>query len=219
MKKIIIVLFILLSFISCQTTEKEELVKDQPFWSWFSSNSERIFNFEQDQERIFNDIMFEFQKIDTNLTFEIGPVIDGKREFIISADGIYSSFPSVEKLYEERVELENWTIIKYRQRQDPLYTLNYANKTVEERDIMFAFFDDENPNKTGVILFIDGANEEEINIYNYLGLLFLDQVIGEFDTETYVGAIVVDNFDSEYFIYALPISMMAEELDKWKLYK
>ncbi len=199
--------------------EKSIIDDEKVFWNWFTLNSDIIFHFEDDQENIFDEIIFELHKIDENLTFEIGPVVDGKREFIISADGIYSSFPSVENLYEERLDYDTWIILKYRQRKNPLFNLDYENILLEPDDVKFAFFDDENPDKTGVILFIDGANDLEISIYNYLGLLFLDQVIGEFDVETYVGTIIVENFESEYFLYALPITMMAEELDKWILYK
>lgn len=219
MKKLVTTILLTLYLFSCTTTEMDKTVEDLSFWSWFKVNSDRIYNFEEDREKIFNEIIMELHRVDENLSFEIGPVIDGKREFIISADGIYSSFSSVEKLYDERIELDQWTIIKFRQRKNHLTALSYGGKTIEESDILFALFDDENPEKTGVILFIDGANEEEMNLYNYLGLLYLDQVIGEFDTETYVGAIIVDNFDSEYLVYGLPISMLAEELDKWKLYR
>ena len=62
--------------------------KEQRFWSWFARNTDRLFQFEADQEAIFDDLGAALEKVHPGLTFEFGPVREGKREFIVSADGI-----------------------------------------------------------------------------------------------------------------------------------
>lgn len=76
-----------------------QVTPEHAFWNWFQKNEATLFDFEKDQERIFDRLSAELQKIDPNLTFEFGPQDNGRREFTISADGIRKAFPAVEKLY------------------------------------------------------------------------------------------------------------------------
>jgi hypothetical protein len=72
---------------------------ESDFWRWFQKNENALFDFERDQERTFDRLAAEMQKVDPSLTFEFGPKDDGRREFVISADGIVEAFPKVESLY------------------------------------------------------------------------------------------------------------------------
>ena len=49
------------------------------FWKWFAANETRLFEFEKDQEAIFDALQSELQKIHADLTFEFGPVQNGIR--------------------------------------------------------------------------------------------------------------------------------------------
>ena len=68
------------------------------FWKWFVANADRLFHFELDQERVFDALRAQLHRVATGLTFEIGQIDDGKREFVISADGDRVLFPYVERL-------------------------------------------------------------------------------------------------------------------------
>ena len=69
--------------------------KEQKFWDWFSERSNQYFDFEKDQEKLFNELKLRLNRINEELTFEFGPISENKqREFIISADGIKKSFPT-----------------------------------------------------------------------------------------------------------------------------
>lgn len=74
---------------------KKQTVEDT-FWDWFSKKAHLYFNFEQDQVVLFSKLKAALEKINPDLTFEFSPIFeDGSREFIISADGIKSVFPTV----------------------------------------------------------------------------------------------------------------------------
>src|ERR1700722_18171438 len=60
----------------------------EDFWKWFQSNEDTLFNFEKNREQTFDKLGAEMHKLNPSLTFEFGPIEDGKREFVISADGI-----------------------------------------------------------------------------------------------------------------------------------
>jgi hypothetical protein len=129
------------------------------FWNWFEQNSELIFSFEADAENIFTLLENELGKVDENLTFEFGPIENNKREFIISADGIKDSFNEVENLYDQKPELENWIIIKFRQRKDmSQLELKINGITYYPKDIYFRLFNDDA--KIGILTFVKDYSEE-----------------------------------------------------------
>lgn len=190
--------------------------KEEKFWNWFCKNSKMIFNFESNQEVVFDKIQEELQKVNPNLAFEISSVKEAKREFVISADGIIEAFPAVENLYKAKPDLPEWTFIKFRPRRKVENSIRIANKEIFPKDIKFMFIDDEDKSKIGIVLFCKGYNESEHDLYNQIAFLFLDECLGEFDTETYIGRIIIQGFDSEYFASAKEIESLASEFDKIK---
>ncbi len=62
----------------------------------------------------------------------------------------------------------------------------------------------------------NGYNENEIEVYDQIGFLFLDEALGEYDTETYIGNIILQGFDSDYFDKSAGIELLSNEFDKIK---
>jgi hypothetical protein len=56
--------------------------KEEIFWSWFINNSTDIFHFENDRDRIFDELGCQMQKVNPDLTFEFGPIENNKRDFV-----------------------------------------------------------------------------------------------------------------------------------------
>ncbi len=204
---------LILGSFSCFNTKSKEDV----FWAWFVKNSSRLFHFEDEQEKIFDEITVQLRKINPDLTFEFGPIQNDKREFIISAGGIKSSFPAVEKLYSVKPDLKEWKITKFRPRRDGLFTIQFLEKKVSSEDIRFLFFKDDDKTKIGILLFLNGYTESESSVYEEIAYLFLDQVIGEYDVETYIGAIEIQGFDSKYFDQSVQIDQLAPMFDREKI--
>jgi len=57
------------------------------FLEWFKTNEANLFSIDKDRERTFARVGTEMHKLSRSLTLEFGPVEEGKREFVISADG------------------------------------------------------------------------------------------------------------------------------------
>jgi len=157
------------------------------FWNWFEKNENRLFNFEKEQIIIFNELKTQLNIIDSNLTFELSSIQDGKREFVISADGLKKSFASVEKLYNEAPGLNKWIITKFRPRREKLYSIDYGGIKVNPDDVAFALVP--NNNKVDIILYIKNYDETDKNIYGAIVFLLLDSALGEYDVETKIGRI------------------------------
>ncbi|SHJ14432.1 hypothetical protein SAMN02745163_01414 [Clostridium cavendishii DSM 21758] len=188
--------------------------KYERFWSWFYENEDRLFNFEKHQEELFDELSYELEEIDPNLTFEISCIKEnGKRELVISAGGIKSAFDEVENLVDVAPKLRSWEFIKYRPRRDTLSELDFQGKKVKPEDVYYAIFYEDNPSKVGIILFFKEYKEEELDLWGQITYLFLDEALGEYDVETKVGGIMATSINSKYFKHAHPINELQKAFD------
>ncbi|WP_123947530.1 hypothetical protein [Flavobacterium reichenbachii] len=183
MKFFISILLIGFSMFSCSSKDNEE-----DFWNWFSSNQERIYKFENNQEEVFDELHEKLIEIDSNLVFEFSKIRkDSTREFIISADGITESFPAVIKLVEKAPKLKKWEVKAFRQRNsgDGLQIVYDDSLKIAYDDIYFR-----HKKKLGKL-------DIELNIRNYresaemmnATYILLDGLIGEYDMVTKINGI------------------------------
>lgn len=155
--------------------------KEQEFWTWFSKNENAIFTFEKNQEKIFDVISKKLSKYRDGLVFEISQVSDGKREFIISADGISELFHDVEALSQAAPKFDRWTIIPFRPRMNDYASikLKYDGKDIDPQKIwIYSSIDQGN---FDLIVFHPEYTESERNIFISASYILLDMALGEFD--------------------------------------
>lgn len=198
MTKYIAIAAIVLMFVSsCENQSPESR-----FWIWFEENQDEIYHFERDQERTFDKLQEALSKVHPDLTFEFGPVEDGKREFVISADGIIEAFPAVEALHSSAPSLPRWTIIKFRPRR-PAMEIRLGDLKLEPTDIGVSIEAD--GSKAGLTVFLKDFDQSRTDQYRQAVFIMLDQAIGEYDMETKVGFIELQPFEinSEFERYSL----------------
>ena len=167
-------------------TKQMNRSREEAFWNWFQSNDERLYYFERDQERVFDLLQSELGKVDKNLTFEIGPIENGRREFIISADGIREAFPKVESLYTAAPQLARWKILKYRPRREPM---DIAVGDLRIHCDAVAVDLRPRTDMVDLTMYMPGYSAQTRDQYKRIAFLFLDQALGEYDVETKVGEI------------------------------
>jgi hypothetical protein len=164
------------------------MAKAEEFWRWFVRHQAEMFDFESDQERIFDELSEELQKLDPGLTFEFGPKDsprEGIREFVVSADGIKRTFPAVEALVAAAPALERWQVTAFRPRREPC-VVELGDKRVDPEDVQFSLLD--NGKMVGIYLFIPGFRDDDDDLKR-IGYLLLDSSLGEYDVETRVGPV------------------------------
>jgi hypothetical protein len=161
---------------------------EDDFWQWFQRNEADLFDFERDQEATFDRLAGEMHKVHPSLTFEFGPKENGRREFVISADGIKDAFPKVESLYASAPVMERWKFVKFRPRREP-FDIEYSGMSVKANTVSVLLEPD--GQKVGLTVFIPGYTQENHNTYAGIAFLLLDQALGEYDVETRVGFIEV----------------------------
>lgn len=153
---------------------------EETFWNWFRSNSELYFSdIETNNVVLFERLENELSKVAKGLTFEFSAVkSNGKREFVISADGIRDLIPSVNRLVSTQPELKNWEIVAFRQRRENLDTIKYDVFEVNPKDIFFTY----DKSRRHLTLYVRKYIENK----EYVGILYtlLDYAIGEYDVMT-----------------------------------
>jgi hypothetical protein len=159
---------------------------EQKFWTWFRQSEALLFDFERDRDRIFAALTTALAAVAADLTFEVGPRIDGRRDFVISAGGIRSAFAAVEALTAAAPVLPNWNVIAFRPRRAAM-TITFGGRTVRPDEVEFCLLS--NGRELGIYLFFDGYRESERTIWGQIGFLLLDQALGEYDVATKVGPI------------------------------
>jgi hypothetical protein len=187
---------------------------EEQFWKWFAKNEGTLFSFEKNRDKIFDKLSKQLAKVHPDLTFEFGPVQkNGKREFVISADGIKGAFPSVEAVFNAAPNLPRWQFIKYRPRRVPINDIKYGDKSIRAKDVHYGMYED--GEKIGIVLFFDNYNEKEKQVFSNIGYLFLDEALGEYDVETKIGFIEIQGRGSELFKDSLPLEVLASDFDEY----
>lgn len=192
---------------------KSHASAEADFWKWFSTNETQLFSWESDRDAVFNRLEKAMHKVHPDLTFEFGPVVGGKREFVISAGGIQAAFPSVEALHKSAPTLNRWKWIKFRPRREPLNDIEFGGKSVKSKDVRFVLARDEP--KVGIVLFFDGFNEKEKDVFGQIGYLLLDEALGEYSVETQVGFIKFQSRESKHFAESSPLSELSLRFDEY----
>ncbi len=186
------------------------------FWKWFQDHEEELFRFENERDSIFRSLAEALERVQDGLTFEIGPVENGIREIVISADGIRELFPAVETLCRAAPDLPRWKVVSFRQRRLPIDTIHLRDLTLRPEDVWVTLQPDEH--KAGVTLYMKGYSEEQTQAYAQIGYLFLDEALGEYDVETHVGFVEFREAGEESEFQKKPLNELASIFDQFIKY-
>jgi hypothetical protein len=155
---------------------------EDEFWDWFEDNEPRLFAFERDQDRVFSELAEALGRVNPDLTCEFGPVVRGRREFVVSAGGVVSAFPAVEDLIDAAPDLARWRFRKFRPRRSVSGHVSFGDLDIEAREVRITCHPD--GDLWGLTVHLPGYEPTPDNRYEQIGYLWLDQSLGEYDVET-----------------------------------
>jgi hypothetical protein len=156
------------------------------FWRWFVEHEDKFLHYERHGEALFDALASALQKVDSDLTFEFGPLKNGAREFVISAAGMKRAFPAVQSLTAAAPELRQWKVTAFRPRRPVGNIIEYGESRISPDDIQYSLL--KGRGALGLYLFIPGYSDERNDI-GQIGYLFLDEALGEYDVEMKVALI------------------------------
>jgi hypothetical protein len=186
--------------------------KEAQFWRWFEANEARLFHFQDDMQQVFAELGDQLEKVHPDLAFEIGAAELGKREFVISAQGLKAAFPAVRALHAAAPDLPRWTWTKFRPRRRELSDVDFGGRTLRVDAVTYKMFRD--GEKVGLVLYVDGYIDREHEFFGEATYLMLDQALGEETVETDVGFIELRATDHEKAAGAHPLSRLAAHFDR-----
>ncbi len=161
--------------------------RESRFWDWFQKNSDQLFQLEADQPALLEELSAQLNRVYRGLTFELGPVEDGKREFIVSADGIRDRFPAVRRLVDAAPAMPNWTVIAFRPPKDFDVVVEIGSQRLGSDDVWFSSQPDRD--RTGLALYIRGLTKRNEPLLAQAAFILLDSALGEYDVETLIGTV------------------------------
>jgi hypothetical protein len=164
---------------------------ESEFWVWFTENAERIFNFAENQEEVFSDLHNELTKVHSDLTFEMGPISQGKRELVISASGIPGAFPAVSKLLNFAPSFSMFHFVPFRPRRDVSNGVSVGGLFLNPSQIGFHYRRQQS--HLDIELYIKGYDCHDL-MFTQAIFVLLDSALGEFDVEFRLGHIGMHNF-------------------------
>ncbi|WP_432694508.1 hypothetical protein ACRBU7_30700 (plasmid) [Priestia aryabhattai] len=188
-------------------------ITEKEFWSWFEKNSEDYFQLdEKNYDLLFNKLGLQLSKYHKDLTFEFSLEMNkGKREFIISAEGMVSAFPAVIKLVEEAPSLEKFNVVAFRQRQNSEQEIYFEDIVLNTEDIFFTYRENKQMDCLDIVIYIKGYSEEN-DQFIAATFIMLDSLIGEYDVGVKLGEINFEPYQEEK--EAQPILNLVSLVDK-----
>jgi hypothetical protein len=187
--------------------------KAQIFWDWFIKNEDAYFCFEKNQDALFTKLKVELEKINLNIVFEFSPILkDGTREFVISADGVKSTFPIVADLVKQAPSLKRWKIIAFRQPHFDITHIYYQDLIINFNDVFFRYAKD------------NGQINLELNIRGFYEspewasavFILLDNILGEYDTEMYLSYIDKKELNENEVEKLFPIRILPQIIKEYQ---
>lgn len=158
--------------------------KYQNFWVWFEKNEEYIWsNIETRPTEIGKLIDKNIKKVNEDIAFDLYfEIHEGKRDFIISADGIESIFGDVISLTKYAPDLKKWNIIAFRPKTNQNdQCIEIDNLCLDYTYIYFRHNFNSIPFDIDVYMKkYDGKDNRYVHGY----FLLLDTLIGEYEAVT-----------------------------------
>lgn len=160
---------------------------EQVFWDWFSENSDRLMQVQTSEERVCRELHSRLQRFNKHLVFVFGRIEDGRREFVISADGVTSAFPTVQRLVDAAPDLPDWNIVAFVPPCNFELRVRLADRAMDANDIWFSAFPEQE--RVGLVLYIRDLCPENEKLLESIAAIMLTHTLGEYDYNTRIGGI------------------------------
>ncbi len=209
----IIILVMLLTLFKKQS-------KEQKFWNWVSKNKVELENFINSDHKdygIYKELTKEIKKYNKVLYPEMTSTKNDEIVLIITPDGLSEGVIPTQKLYEARPKLQNWIIKKFRQSKDKI-DLNFNGIEYPSSDIEILPELDNEREKVNIKVCIRNMNSDKKK-YQSLAWLYLDHILGEYNTITKVGYVDFYHLENDESVRGGITILELRKLIEKELYK
>ncbi|MFA6081902.1 MAG: hypothetical protein WC773_00610 [Patescibacteria group bacterium] len=157
--------------------------KEERFWRWFSDHSDELMAVRTGRERICNQLFSEMQKVAKGIVYLFGPTVNGKREFIVTPDGIPPLIDSVQKLVNVAPDLDVWKVIAFKPRVGSITAFSIGKLNIDPNKDMYFSYNDSGGERMALKIYIDGYDSSN-KAFTSLAYILLDMALGEYNVMT-----------------------------------
>ncbi|MBF8149968.1 hypothetical protein ITJ86_08660 [Winogradskyella sp. F6397] len=171
--------------------------KEERFWNWVVKNKTKLEAFihsDFEDYTVYNGLSKALKKYNP-LLFPEMTLSDEKVVLIITPDGMKDGILPTQKLFDAKPDLDNWIVKKFRQPNDEI-ELNFDGVEYPSSDIKIRTVINENEEKVDIEIYIKNMDSDP-NKHKTLAFLYLDHILGEFNTITKVGYIDFKHWSDE----------------------
>lgn len=185
---------------------RKKQTPEERFWEWFQKNEARLFSAPGDSSVWMNELSRELNRVYKGLVWQVSIERGGKREFVISADGIVERFSAVESLADAAPPLARWNVVRFRPRepdyesgsiQFDLHGERVEVKGEEIECVLRPVRDSKGLSRIEIELYIPGCPNEDSSPHKGAAFILLDAALGEYDMECKVGFVGIYPFQRE----------------------
>jgi hypothetical protein len=167
----------------------------QRFWQWFTANHHRLPNPQAEgmsyeelaRSSVLAELGNQLHRVDSGLTFEMGPVTEEGRSLCISAEGIRQHFPAVQAVVAAAPAIPGWKIVAFRQPVGTDLQLQMGDTKLGGDDLWFTARP--GGDRLDLTLFVRDLTSQNRDALMHGTFLLLDAALGEYQVGTYVGGI------------------------------
>ncbi|WP_179020088.1 hypothetical protein [Winogradskyella forsetii] len=163
--------------------------KEEKFWNWVVKNKTKLEAFihsDFQDYSIYNGLTKAIKKYNP-LLFPEMTLSEKKVVLIITPDGMKDGIIPTQQLFDAKPNLENWIVKKFRQPNDDI-SLNFDGIEFPISDMLIRTEIDEEREKVNLEIYIRNLDSDPEKS-KALAFLYLDHILGEFNTITKVGSI------------------------------
>lgn len=169
---------------------------EQQFWSWFLSNQQRIEAFidsDHSDYSVYEELTDQMNACYEEIVPELTKTEDDQYVLIITPDGIKAGIEPAMALYNAKPELHNWVVEKFRQPCDTI-TLNLDGLSYSADNLEIMPELDREEEVVNIHVFVRNMNTDP-DKYQNLAFLYLDHILGEYNSLTKMGWIEFHHLD------------------------
>lgn len=199
------------------SSEEQLNRKIEFFWDYFQENQEKIFNVEKlskdEADDLFRQLYIRLRLIGDNFGIEMSRERNGKKELIITPNGLVEYFPVTKKIVSKAPKMEKWEVKAFKQRMQGNFGLKIGDKIDVFSEEMFFKISKNSENKLDITVYLKGCENIPKARQREVTYQLLDGLLGEEDVENYVGGIEeTDKKDSGF----VDSRTFVKEVDKLK---
>jgi hypothetical protein len=189
-------------------------ISPEAFWEWFQANETKIWDIDQNTEKVKRILRNALDQVCPDLVFEIGmSVVDGKRQLFISDGGNPSKSPVVENLYLAAPAMDHWRIIKDISTGSSPVGTGMDTAAASIINARFQLFND--GDRIGILLMFENYRESERSDFARIGPVLLNKTLGEQDVANRVGFVDYAGPESNFYPDARPLSELRKAVDNY----